>query len=64
VRRIYEVHRAKDVAVVGHGHGGHAELMNAINKFLDIAGAVEQGIITVQMQVDKLGHEGCFYLFS
>jgi hypothetical protein len=60
VRGIYKVHRAKNVAVVGHGHGGHAEFMDALNEFLDVASAVKQRIIAMQMQVDELGHEAAF----
>src|SRR5208282_1332694 len=57
---VHEMHRAKDISVVGHGHGGHAQLMHTVDKFFDIAGAVEQGVIAVQMQVDELvlRHEG------
>jgi hypothetical protein len=58
------MHRAKNIAVVGHGHGGHAELMNALDQFLDVASAVEQRVIAMQMQVDELilAHEGSWIL--
>jgi hypothetical protein len=54
------MHRAKNVAVVGHGDRRHAEFMDSIYEFLDVASAVEQRIIAMQMQVDELvlGHEG------
>jgi hypothetical protein len=53
------MHRAKNIAVVSHGHGGHAEFLNPINKFLDVASAVEQRVIAMQMKMDELvlGHE-------
>ncbi len=54
VRGIYKMHRAKNIPVIGHGHRGHAKFMNPVNEFLDVASAVEQGVITVQMQVDEL----------
>jgi len=41
-RSIHKMHRAKNVAVIGHGNRGHAEFMNPVNKFLDVASAVEQ----------------------
>jgi ketol-acid reductoisomerase len=56
------MHRAKNIAVVGHGHRGHAELVDALDEFLNVASAVEQRIIAMQMQVDELvlGHEAAF----
>ena len=56
VRRIDEVHRAKNIAMVGHGHGGHAQLFHALAKLFHVTGAVKQGVVGVEMQVDKLGH--------
>ena len=43
--RIDEVDCAKNVAMVGHGHGRHAHLFHALAKFLDVTGAVEHGIV-------------------
>jgi membrane-anchored protein YejM (alkaline phosphatase superfamily) len=59
VRRIYEMHRAKNVAVVRHRDRRHAEFMNPLNKFFDVASAIEQRVIAVEMQVNEfsLGHE-------
>ena len=54
--RIDEVDCAKNVAMVGHGHGGHAHLFHALAKFLDVTGAVEHGVVRMQVQVDELGH--------
>jgi hypothetical protein len=53
------MHCAKDIAVVGHGNRGHAQLVDAVDKFFNVASAVEQRIIAMQMQVDELvlGHE-------
>ena len=54
--RINEVHRAKNIAMVGHGHGGHAHFFDTLAELFDITGAVEQGVVGVQVQVNKLGH--------
>jgi hypothetical protein len=54
VRGIHKVHRAKDVSMVGHGHGRHAQFVNAMDEFVDVASAVEQRIIAMQMQMDEL----------
>ena len=51
------MHRTKNIAVIGHGDGGHAELLHVLAEFFDVTGAIQQGIVGVQMQVDELGHE-------
>jgi hypothetical protein len=56
VRRIHEVDRAKNVAVVGHGHGRHTQLAYMLAELFDVTSAIEQGIVSMQMQVDELGH--------
>ena len=48
VRRINEMHRAKNVAVIRHGHGRHTEFFHAIDKLLNVASAVEHGVITMK----------------
>jgi hypothetical protein len=50
------MHRAKNVPVVGHGHGRHAQLLHALAKLFDVAGAIKQGVVGMQVQVDELGH--------
>jgi hypothetical protein len=54
--RVDEVHRAKNITVVGHGHGGHAHFLYPLAELFDITGAVEQGVVGVQVQVNELGH--------
>ena len=60
VRGVYEMHGAENIAVIGHGDRGHAEFFDAIDKFLDVASAVEHGVIAMKMQVNELilAHEG------
>ena len=48
------MHGSKDVPVVGHSDRGHAEFLHSPGKFLDVASAVEHGIVGMQMQVDEL----------
>jgi hypothetical protein len=55
MRRIDEMHGAKNVAVVGHGDCGHAEFLHAMAKLFDVASAVEHGVIGMEVQVDELG---------
>jgi hypothetical protein len=42
--------------VIGHGHGGHAQLLHALAELFDVTGAIKKGIVGVQVQVDELGH--------
>ena len=51
---IDELHRSEDVAVVGHGDGGHVEFLDAIDQLGGLAGAVEHGVIGVQMEMNEL----------
>ena len=45
--------RAEEVAVIRHGHGVHAQLFDALHELVNPVAAVEQGILAVQMQMDK-----------
>ena len=54
---VDKMHRAEDVAVIGHGDGGHAQFLDALAQLFYVTGAVEQGIVGVEMQVDELRHE-------
>jgi hypothetical protein len=56
VSRIDEVDRAKNVAMVGHGDGRHAQLAYMFAELFDVTSAIEKGIVGVQVQVDELGH--------
>ena len=53
---IEEVHRAVDVAVVGHGDGALAERGHAVHELGKVASAIEEGVLGVQMEVGELGH--------
>ena len=64
VRRVDEMHRAEDVAMVGHGYGGHAQLFHALDKLFHVTGAIEHGVIGMEVQVDELGHGWLCYSYS
>ena len=67
VRGIHEMDCAEDVAVVGHGDRGHAQLFHALDKLFHVAGAVEHGVVGMEVQVNELGHGSpwrtCLLLF-
>ena len=54
VSRIDEMHGSKNIAMIGHGHGRHPELFHAMDKLFDVAGAVKERVIGMEMQVDEL----------
>jgi ABC-type phosphate/phosphonate transport system ATPase subunit len=56
VRRIHEMHGAENVAVIGHGHSGHAKLLHVLAELFDVTSAIEERIVGVQVQVNELGH--------
>ena len=58
------MHGAENVAVVGHGDGRHAEFLHALNELLDVASAVEHGIIGMQVQMNELRHESVLVSFQ
>jgi len=53
---VEEMDGAVDVAVVGHGDRGLAKFGDAVDEFLDVAGAVEKRVFGVQMEVREFGH--------
>ncbi len=50
---VVELDRAEQIAVIGHGHGGHLLLDREVHQLGDFAGSVEQRVIGVAMQMDK-----------
>src|SRR5579863_2628364 len=53
---IHEVHGAKNITVVRHGHSRHAKPTYVFTEFFDVTSAIQKGIVGVQVQVDELGH--------
>ena len=39
---IHEVHGAKNIAMVGHGNGGHLIALNDAHHLLDVASTIEK----------------------
>ncbi len=56
--RLVQLHRTVHHAMVGQPQGGLLELRSAFGERLDLAGAVEQGVLGVHVQVGAggLGH--------
>ena len=55
---VEEVDGSVDVAVIGDGDGFLADFRDALDELFDIAGAVEKGVVGVQVKVGKFRH-GC-----
>ena len=51
---VIKLHTAVHDAVVGDGDGGLAQLLDAVEQFVDAAGAVQQAVLCVQVQVGEL----------
>jgi hypothetical protein len=51
---VEEVDRAVDVAVVGHGGGGLADFAEVFGELVYVAGAVEEGVVGVEMKMGEL----------
>ena len=50
---VVKLHGPEQVAVVGHGDGGHFLLFDHVHELLDFAGSVQQGVISVAVQVNE-----------
>ncbi len=48
---VVELHGAEQVAVIRHGDGGHFLLGDDLHELVDFAGAVEQRIVGVVVEV-------------
>jgi hypothetical protein len=55
-RVVVEGDRREHVAVLGDGERRHAQLLRLIEQLLDTAGAVEQGELRVEVEMDELAH--------
>ena len=42
--------------MIGHGDGGHAKFLYALAQFFYVAGAVEERVIGMEVQVYELGY--------
>src|SRR5690348_11939417 len=65
LRMVVEHDRREHVAMLGHRQRRHIELRRLIEQFVDAAGAVEQRILGVQMEMNEIGHgSACVLLYS
>ena len=52
---VREVDRTVDVAVVGHGGRGLADLAEVSGELVDVTGAIKERVVRVEVQMGKLG---------
>ncbi len=50
---VVELDRAEEVAVIGHGDGGHFLLGDDLHELGDFAGAVEQRVVGVAVKMNE-----------
>ena len=55
-RRIEEMHRTINIAMISDSHRLLANRFDALDQLFYITGAVQEGIIRMQMQVGKFSH--------
>ncbi len=58
-RLVVKDDRREHVAVLGDRHRRHLQLDRFVEQLLDPAGAVEQRVFRVQVQMDEVGHWQC-----
>ena len=54
-RRLVKINRAVKDAVIGDGQGGELQFARLLHQPVQAAGAIEQRILGVQMQMNKIG---------
>jgi hypothetical protein len=56
LRRLKKMNRAVDIAVVGNRNRLLPNLGNMVDQPLNVAGAVQKGVIRMQMKMSEFGH--------
>ncbi len=51
---VEEVDAPEDIAMVGHGGGGLVDFAEVSSEFIYVAGAIEEGVIGVEMKMGEL----------
>ena len=51
---VVELDRAVEIAVVGKGEGGHAEFHGPVHEPVDAAGAIEEAVVAVDVEMDEI----------
>src|SRR5207244_4102241 len=59
---LVELDGAEQVAVVGDGHGRHAEGLRFLDQGVNLVGPVEETILSMNVEVDELGRHAGFLL--
>ena len=50
---LVKLQDAVHIAVIGQRQGRHAERLGSVDQRVDLAGAVEEGLVRVDVQMDK-----------
>lgn len=58
---VVELDGSEEVAMVGHGDGGHLLFGDDVHHLGDFTGSVEEGVIGMAVEMDegRVGHRGC-----
>ena len=63
-RLVVERDGGEEIAVLGHRHRRHVEPLDLLEHLPDPAGAVEQRVLRMQMEVNEVGHGASLYSHS
>jgi hypothetical protein len=58
------MHGAVNIAVVGNGDGLLSDAGDVLDELFNVAGAVQKGVIGVEMKMGEFRHGCCFYFRS
>ena len=56
---LIKINGAKEVAMVGHGDGGHAEILHLLEQGCELVSPVEEAILSVKMEMNELCWHSC-----
>jgi hypothetical protein len=63
LRSLKKMHSAVNISVVGDRDRGLADVLNALDELVDVAGAIEEREVGVEMQMCELSHGDLSILF-
>jgi hypothetical protein len=56
---LIKINGAKEVAMVRHRHGGHAEILDLLEQGRELVGPIEEAILGVKMKMNELCRHSC-----
>jgi hypothetical protein len=51
---LIKINGAKEIAMIGHGHGRHAKIFYLLEQGCELVGPIEEAILSVKMEMNEL----------